>query len=399
MLIRAVIFDMDGLMLDTEPLYRVGWKQASAYCGFDLSDDIYKRLVGRSRLDSERVLVETFGSGFPLEKFRTLARKHVAAAFSASPVRKKPGLYELLSFLETRQLPKAVATSTERHKALSLLTTTELLGRFDVVAAGDEVVRGKPSPDLFLLAARRLGIDPAECLVLEDAESGVIGARQAGMQVYHVPDLVHPSHDIKRIAQGIFSSLADVARNLEIASVSAKSAGIDLPSFRTNRLAAFPLDERDREELLLMHQNENVMATLGGVRSEDESSRWMTENLDHWNRHGFGIWIFRDANDGNFVGRGGLRRVEVGGGHEVELGYALLDKYWGVGLATEMAKEILKIGFERFQLESVIALIDAANIRSRRVSEKLGFRFERNVTWKRLPAMMYRLRRREWNKQ
>jgi HAD superfamily hydrolase (TIGR01509 family) len=390
---------MDGLMLDTEPLYRVAWKRASAECGFDLSDEIYKRLVGRSRLDSEQVLLETYGSGFPLEKFRTVARKYVAAAFSAEPVRKKPGLYELLSFLETRGLPKAVATSTERRKALPLLRTTELLERFGAVATGDEVARGKPSPDLFVLAAQRLGIDPCACLVLEDAESGVIAAHQAGMQVFHVPDLVEPSLEVRRRAHGIFSSLADVARNLEIASISTKSEGIDLQSFKTDRLAAFPLAESDWQDLFLMHQNHNVMAKMGGVRSEHESNKWLLENLDHWNRHGFGIWIFRMASDRQFIGRSGLRRVEVGGGSEVELGYALLDNHWGRGLATEIAREILKIGFERFQLESVVALIDAANIRSRRVAEKLGFRFERDVTWKGLHTMMYRLHSKNWTRK
>jgi [ribosomal protein S5]-alanine N-acetyltransferase len=88
--------------------------------------------------------------------------------------------------------------------------------------------------------------------------------------------------------------------------------------------------------------------------------------------------------------------VEVGGGREVELGYALLDKYWGMGFAMEMAREILKLGFDRFQLKSIVALIDADNIRSRRVAEKLGFHFERHVTWKGLPAMLYRLQSQDW---
>jgi len=242
-------------------------------------------------------------------------------------------------------------------------------------------------------------MDTCACLVLEDAESGVIAAHQAGMQVFHVPDMVEPSLELGRRTHGIFSSLADVARNLELTSVSTSSEGIDLQSFKTDRLAAFPLAESDRQDLFLMHQNQNVMATLGGVRSEDESNKWLLENLNHWNRHGFGIWIFRMASDGQFIGRSGLRRVAVGGGTEVELGYALLDNHWGKGFATEIAREILKIGFERFQLESIIALIAAANIRSRRVTKKLGFRFERDVTWKGLPAMMYRLHSKDWKKK
>jgi len=138
------------------------------------------------------------------------------------------------------------------------------------------------------------------------------------------------------------------------------------------------------------------MATLGGVKSEDEASRWHTDNLDHWNRHGFGIWIFRIARDGQFVGRGGLREVQVGGDREIELGYALLDQYWGIGFASEMAREILRTGFDRLQLESIVALIAADNTRSRRVAEKMGFRFERDVIWKNLPVELYRLRYQEW---
>ncbi len=387
---QAVIFDMDGLMLDTEPLYRIVWKRAAAECGYILTDDAYRGLVGRGRTTAEQVLSQMAGPDFPLDRFRDLSRDAEVHAFTVEPVSKKPGLDELLSLVESRNLPKAVATSTERAIALPLLARMGLLDRFAAVATGDEVTRGKPHPDLFLLAAQRLETSPSLCLVLEDSEAGATAAVSAGMRVYLVPDLVEPSPDVKRSVQGVFGSLTDVARNLEIASTTTRFAGIDLPSFRTNRLAAFPLDERDREELLRMHQNEDVMATLGGVRSEEESSQWLAENLDHWNRHGFGIWIFREATDGRFVGRGGLRRVEVEGRSEIELAYALLHDYWGMGLATEMSEAILKMGVERFQMDGAVALIAAANHRSRRVVEKLGFHFERNVEWKGSPIMMYR---------
>jgi len=245
---------MDGLMLDTEPLYRIAWKQASAACGFDLTDEIYKQLVGRSRKDGFEVLVNAFGSEFPLPRFQASVEELEGSIFSTSLISKKRGLDALLAFLASRRMPMAVATSTERRKALPTLRSTGLLERFDVVATGDEVARGKPFPDIFLLAARRLGVEATTCLVLEDAESGVMAARQAGMQVFMVPDLVAPSPSVKQLAQGIFPSLADVLRNLENASMSSPRTAIDLQTFKTERLAAFPLDGQDGRELMDMHK-------------------------------------------------------------------------------------------------------------------------------------------------
>ena len=113
-------------------------------------------------------------------------------------------------------MPKAVATSTRREISLPELTKTNLLPRFRTVATGDEVTYGKPAPDLFLLAAKRLGADPSRCLVLEDAEPGVLGARRAGMQVYMVPDLQVPSARAQQEATAIFGSLYEVATHLKM---------------------------------------------------------------------------------------------------------------------------------------------------------------------------------------
>lgn len=396
MLIRAAIFDMDGLMLDTEPLYRTAWKQASAECGFDLTDEIYKQFVGRSRVDGFQSLVDTFGPQFRLQRFEAAVAKNESSAFLNTPLSKKPGLEALLRFLESRKIPTAVATSTEQRRALPMLKLAGLLNKFKAVVTSDEVARGKPFPDIFLAAAQRLGVEPGACLVLGDAESGVMAANKAGAHIYVVPDMVAPSDATKHLAHGIFASLHDVLKNLEHAARSSSSMGIILQSFKTERLNAFPLGPYDRHELTDMHRNPVVMATLGGVKSEDEACRWLSDNLAHWDRHGFGIWVFRDRRDGSFVGRAGLRDVEVDGVREVELGYALLDEYWGMGLASEMAQEVLEIGFGRLQLKSIVALIAAENYRSQRIAKKMGFHFERTVVWKNLPAGLYRLLRPEW---
>ncbi|HKV49392.1 MAG TPA: HAD family phosphatase [Candidatus Acidoferrales bacterium] len=214
-MIRAVIFDMDGLMLDTEPLYRSAWQRAAKEFGYELSDALYARLAGRNTGDAERMLVEEFGRDFPLRQFRIACKRFDADEFSKGPIPKKTGLDKLLALLDHRHIPRAVATSTERSRALRSLSNAELLNGFTAVAAGDEVKNGKPAPDLFELAARRLGVASSNCLVLEDLEPGVRAARSAGMLVYLVPDLHAPTVKVQELASGVFDSLTAVARHLE----------------------------------------------------------------------------------------------------------------------------------------------------------------------------------------
>ena len=389
--IQAIIFDMDGLMLDTEPLYRIAWKRASAECGFQLTDEIYKNLVGRGQQDAEKTLFKIFGPEFPKEQFAALSAKYEEQEFSGPSPAKKPGLEELLELLAVRGLPLAVATSTERRLTLPRLARAGLLPRFDVVATGDEVPRGKPFPDLFLLAANRLGAAPSACLVLEDSEAGVMAASAAGMKVFMVPDLVEPSAEIKRAATGVFQSLFEVTKNLQKSSLAPAARSRSCGMIRTRRLIALPLCELDRPDVRLMDSDPQVMATMGGVRSEEGTQCWMRENLEHLERNGFGIWVFRDASDARVAGRAGLRRVEVEGEIEIELGYVLACEFWGKGLATEMGDAILDRGYPSIQLDRVVALIDANNIRSLRVAAGLGFHFERNVIWKGLPMTLNRM--------
>jgi ribosomal-protein-alanine N-acetyltransferase len=255
------------------------------------------------------------------------------------------------------------------------------------------VTNGKPAPDLFLLAAQRLGIDPATCLVLEDAEPGVIAAHRAGMQVYMVPDLQPSSPTTERLANGIFDSLNVVARHLELTALGSRRP-IEL--FNTDRLIAVPLCAGDLQELCLMHQDAEVMKYMNGVRDEEGTKRWLSENLAHWDAHGFGCWMFSDKANGRFVGRALLRHARPDNADEVEVGYALVTRYWGMGLATEMAKAMVEIGFERLKRESLIALVIPANVGSQKVAERIGFRFERNTIWKFVPVMLFRLERGQW---
>jgi beta-phosphoglucomutase-like phosphatase (HAD superfamily) len=221
MSIRAVIFDMDGLMLDTEPLYKIAWQRAAVECGYPISEELYFDLIGRTRVDGENILLRAFGPGFPLSEFRATCARCEASVFGEKLPAKKPGLDTLVELLDLHRITKAVATSTERHIAERQLSGLSLLERFHVLATGDEVKNGKPSPDLLLLTAERVATDPSQCLVLEDSEAGIIAAHRAGMQVYVVPDLKQPSELVEKLAQGKFDSLAAVEKHLRSRLTSA----------------------------------------------------------------------------------------------------------------------------------------------------------------------------------
>jgi ribosomal-protein-alanine N-acetyltransferase len=115
--------------------------------------------------------------------------------------------------------------------------------------------------------------------------------------------------------------------------------------------------------------------------------------MEEWDRLGWSLWTIRDLETGAFIGRGGLRPVTIEGVEEVELGYALRPEWWGRGLATEMSRVALEVGFERLGLESVVAFTMPTNVRSRHVMEKMGMTFERDIVWADMPHVLYRVRR------
>jgi RimJ/RimL family protein N-acetyltransferase len=164
-----------------------------------------------------------------------------------------------------------------------------------------------------------------------------------------------------------------------------------LDFLKTERTIAHPISYEDLQELCEMHQDPVMMKYMGGIRTAEETKRWLGEELNRWKTQGFGLWIFHLDLDESLVGRCGLRRVQLDGENVVELGYAVTSLHWGMGLATEMANAIIAVWVKKLELTSVILLADAANASSRRVAEKLGFHFERNTIWKSLPTMLYRL--------
>jgi RimJ/RimL family protein N-acetyltransferase len=160
--------------------------------------------------------------------------------------------------------------------------------------------------------------------------------------------------------------------------------------FQTRRLDATPLDLGHLDELCVLHKDAEVSKFLGGVRDEAATHRYINDNLAHWREHGFGTWALRDKT-GAFAGRCALRHITIDGVDEVELGYTFHRAFWGQGLATEISRRIVEIGFGDLALPNIIAFAVVEHRASRRVMEKLGFQFEADREIKGALCAVYRL--------
>ncbi len=189
---HAVIFDLDGLLVDSEPLYMAAWQGAAFELGFELTDETYYSLIGLPEVECEPIVMEHFGADFPLADFRDRWKQLWSERFDAGELRAKPGAVELLGALDEAKVPVALATSSKRDYATISLRSANLDPYFDHIVTTDDVTRGKPAPDLFLLAASRLGVQPPRCLVLEDSPTGAEAGLSAGMSLVLIPDLCTP---------------------------------------------------------------------------------------------------------------------------------------------------------------------------------------------------------------
>ena len=211
---KAVIFDLDGLMIDTERIAADAWLRAASDLGYALSENVVHQMIGRTGSDSDAILRKNLGETVGLDELKARRLAYTDDHIMNVGIPLKAGLVEMLDFLDEKRVHKAVATSSTRERAVMKLRRTGLHERFPILISSDDVQCGKPAPDIYLKTSERLGVPPHHCLVLEDSDAGARSAHAAGMNVIIVPDLKEPADDVKSLAYRVESSLSDVLRFL-----------------------------------------------------------------------------------------------------------------------------------------------------------------------------------------
>lgn len=212
---KAVIFDMDGLMIDSERVTFESYQEVMAPMGYTMDKTFYKTLLGKPVPNIKKCFYDQYGQDFPFDEVLKKTHETINNRFEKKGVPLKPGLIELLEYLKAHHYSTIVATSSDRQRVDHIFDLAHLHQYFDDSICGDEVTHGKPDPEIFLKACEKLHVAPSDAFVLEDSEAGLQAAHSGHIHVICVPDMKYPEEKYASMATAIVPSLKEVIEVLE----------------------------------------------------------------------------------------------------------------------------------------------------------------------------------------
>ena len=211
-MIKAVIFDMDGVLIDTEKHYNAAWCEAAHMAGYaDFGREHALMLRSCDARLAAEMMKDIFGAGFDYYAVREVRRRLVAERLEQYGLEKKPGIDEILAFLHEKGIKAAVATATPIELTLQHLEKIGVRGQFDRIVSAKQVAHGKPAPDVYLYACEQIGEAPQDCIAVEDSPNGIKSAYAAGCKPVMVPDLTQPDEEILPMLYAVVDTLGHLS--------------------------------------------------------------------------------------------------------------------------------------------------------------------------------------------
>lgn len=214
-ILNTIVFDMDGVLFDTERLCQDSWLAVAEESGLPNMDVIFPQCIGLNANDSRRIVMNAYGEDFDYEGFRSKASVWFWDYIEKKGLPVKPGVKELLSWLREEGWAVGLASSTRRSSVENHLEQAGIRDYFATIVTGDMVEHSKPQPDIYLMACRELGVDPGQAYAIEDSPNGIRSAYRAGMSPLMVPDMIAPDEEMRELSTKIFSDLHEVLHFLQ----------------------------------------------------------------------------------------------------------------------------------------------------------------------------------------
>lgn len=395
-MLKAVIFDMDGVLVDSEPMHSQAIINTLKDYGVAMTNEYCQQFIGSTTSHMCTTIVKDFKLTITPEELEIANHKAIQELVKKEGYIPIPWVKELIVNLHNHGLKLAIASSSAME---DILNVTEALGisqYFDKLISGATVPNPKPAPDVFLKAAKELEVDPADCMVVEDSMNGTIAADAAGMKTIGFINPNSGYHDLSKAAVLIESFQYIDYKFIENEYKRAHGEAVTIAV--TERLIIRELTVDDIRSMYKIYQNPEVRKYVDDIDDylevEVEKHKAYIKNV--YGFYGYGLWGVFSKDKQTLIGRCGIQNREVDGKNEIEIAYLLDYNHWGVGYAIECTSAALHYAFCHMEIPRIVAVIDIMNERSNKLAEKLGMTIEKEIKHNYRPCYLYVLNRDEY---
>ena len=380
-MLKAVIFDLDGVIIDSEPLHKRAVKNALLQFGVELKDEYCNQFIGTTVVHMMDTICKDYNLTISLETLFEANKQAKEKLLKEEGYSIIPGIRTLISDLYNHGILLAVASSSTKEEIESAISNLSSENVFSVLLSGTQVANPKPAPDIFLETAKLLSVDPSECVVIEDSHLGVIAAKAAGMTRIGFMNTNSGNQDLSQV-NFVVENFEEVDYKF-VNQVYIRSKGKPITIAETPRLLIRELTVEDIKVMYTIYQQPKVREFIDDIDNylnvEIEKHKAYIKNV--YSFYGYGYWGVFSKETGKLIGRCGIQNNEIDNRMEIELGYLLDVNHWGYGYALECVKCVLSYAFFELQIPRIVAVIDKFNIRSQKVAERVGMKKEKEFKY------------------
>ena len=378
-MLKAVIFDMDGVIIDSEPLHARAAILAAEKYGVHIDNDFCSHYIGSPAREMFGDILTQYKPSATLEQLISANSYYNNQLLKEAPYTAIEGIPELVKDLTRHGIRLAIASSSTLGQIENVLRDTKLSKYFQIVVSGATIPHPKPSPDIFLKALSELGIRADEAVVIEDSYFGVCAARSAGIACL---GYINPNSGRQDLSQAslLTESFKDIGFSY-MENLLKRCNGEPILITKTKRLVLRELAVSDIPMIYQIYQNPNVRKYIDDLddylETEMEKQKAYIKNV--YGFYGYGLWGVFNRDGSTLIGRSGIQNTIIDGRPEIELSYLLDEKHWGMGYALECSRAVLTYAARELGIDNVVAVIDEANLRSIKVALRNGMHMEKEL--------------------
>jgi HAD superfamily hydrolase (TIGR01509 family) len=388
-MLKAVIFDMDGVIIDSEPLYKQATYLTLQDFGVTLTSEYLNQFTGTTSLYMFHKIIEDFKPQATLEELIALDRVYVKKMFEENTLVPLPGVIELIRELSRHGVKLAIASSSPQKRIEAVTKALGIHKYFSKLISGKEMEHPKPAPDIFLKALSLLGVNKNEALVIEDSYVGVEAANKAGIPCI---GYINPNSGNQDLFSAFLATDDFHTLNYKVLEHTLmRCLGLPLTIRQTKRLIIRELSVEDIRALYQIYQNPEICMYIEGMDEyidiEIEKHKAYIKNVYAF--YNYGLWGVFSKETNELIGRCGIQNQTIDDKPEIELSYLLDREHWGCGYALECCQAVFHYAAKELGLTRIVAVIAKLNERSIKVAECLGMTIEKEIKYHNRHCYLY----------